>query len=119
MSDRVTKINVGTVDTDILVNLAYHFPHWSRNNLNELWMVCGKDERIPIHNVVHTIDCDVLDVVPAIHALTGADTTSKVGTKKEALNVAVKEHHRIMSFGKEQFSEDDVRCREVFSFLPL
>ena len=61
--------------------------------------------RIPFHNVVQTMDCDVLDVLPAIHALTGSDTSSKVGTKKEALNIAVKEHGRIMSFGKEQYSE--------------
>ena len=80
MNDRVTKINVGRVDADILVNLAYQFSHWSRNNLNELWMVCRKDLRIPIHNVVHTMDCDVLDVLPA---LAGSDTSSKVSTKKK------------------------------------
>jgi hypothetical protein len=28
------------------------------------------------------------------------------GTKKKALNVAVKEYHKVKSFGKEQFSEE-------------
>ena len=114
MTDRVTKVNVARVDTDILVNLAYHFTHWNQCNLSELWMICGKNEKVPLHNIIHTLNRNVLDVLPAIHALTGCDTTSKVGAKKEALNVAVNEYHNLVSFGKDKISEEMIKNAEQY-----
>ena len=63
--DQVTKVTVATVDTDILVNLAYHFTHWNQHNLSELG--CGKNEKVPLHNIIHTLNRNVLDVLPGIH----------------------------------------------------
>ena len=40
---------------------------------------------MPIHDLVNETDKDFIDILLAIYALTGCDTTSKVGTKKKAI----------------------------------
>ena len=58
---------------------------------------------------------DVVDVLPAVHALSGCDTTSKVGTKKSVLQAAEETgHEQLHSFGKLPLSDDMVSAVQKF-----
>ena len=72
--DNFTKVIVASSDADIFVNLIYHFTCWQFSNLEELWMLSGKkseQQAVPIHDLVAQFDGSVIDVLPAVHALTG------------------------------------------------
>ena len=59
------------------------------NGLSELWMYAGVGDStkyIPLH-LIFERKPELCCVLPAIHILTGCDTTSKVGTKLSALNL--------------------------------
>ena len=60
--------------------------------MNELLFLTGRASSVsavPVHDIVNEINSDVVDVLPATHALTGCDTTSKVGSKAAALKTAI------------------------------
>ena len=68
------KIVVASPDTDIFVNLIYHFNRWVYADLLQLWMVSGKrgsNDAVPTHDLVEKLDENVIDVLPAVHALIG------------------------------------------------
>ena len=59
------------------------------NPLSELWMRAGVGDStryIPLH-LIFERKPELCSVFPAIHILTGCDTTGKVGTKLSALNL--------------------------------
>ena len=61
------------------------------------------------------IDQELAEVLPAIHALTGCDTTSKVGTKARALKVGVLSGYKLLySFGRDNIHEDMIYDAEKF-----
>ena len=53
---------VASPDTDVFVNAVYHFTQWT---------YCGGKQAFPAHDLVQTIDNNIIDVLPAVHALTG------------------------------------------------
>ena len=58
---------------------------------------------------------DFADVLPAVHALSGCDTTCKAGTKKSVLQAAEETgHEQLCSFGKLPLSDDMVSAAEKF-----
>ncbi|XP_057301782.1 uncharacterized protein LOC130636171 isoform X2 [Hydractinia symbiolongicarpus] len=89
--ERFEKVIVASPDTDVFVCSVYHFKRWIFNGLNELWVVSGRSGTtvaFPVHDLAERIAPEVIDILPAVHALTGCDTTSKIGTKTAALKVA-------------------------------
>ena len=42
---------------------------------------------LSIPKIAETLERDVISVLPAVHALSGCDSTSKIGSKKTALKV--------------------------------
>ena len=59
--------------------------------LEVLWVIKGQgnsSRAVPVHHLVRLMKSDVVDALPAVHTLSGSDTTSKVGTKKSALQAA-------------------------------
>ena len=51
------------------------------------------------------MESELIDILPAIHALTGCDTTSKVGTKAKALIKGKKGVYTLLcNFGKEEIN---------------
>ena len=50
------------------------------------------DSSVPIHQLVGTmnvdVDVDVIEIFPAVHALTGCETSCKIRTKAAALKTA-------------------------------
>ena len=58
---------------------------------------------------------DFIDILPAIHALTGCDTTSKMGTKKKAIKKENKNaYHLLCYFGKNKISVSMIADAEKF-----
>ena len=81
----VNTIVVAIEDTDVIVSLLYHYGE-TRSNLglkhswSNIWS--GTKRKIhPIPSIVYDIGHGTVKHMPAAHARTGADTTSKVGTK--------------------------------------
>ena len=61
------------------------------------------------------MDPCVADIMPAVHALSGCDTTSKVATKASALHTAEKTvYEQLQSFGKCPISEEMIAAAEKF-----
>ena len=76
-------------DTDVMVLALYFNTDLKTNRLPELWMRAGVGDftrYIPLHLIFERRP-ELCCVLPAIHILTGCDTTSKVGTKLSALNL--------------------------------
>ena len=72
--ENFTKVIVASSDTDILVNLVHHYLRWQYSNLQELWLLSGtrnNQQAISVHDLTLQFDGPVLDVLPAVHALTG------------------------------------------------
>ena len=91
--DKFSKVVIASSDTNVLVCVLYHFNHWIYSGLNELWIISGKKGSInftPVHKIVNVMDSNVIDILPAVHALTGCDATSKVGTTSATFQAAMK-----------------------------
>jgi hypothetical protein len=74
------RIIVKSSDTDVLVLCVHYFP--SLQHTDELWFQTGaisstKDGRrfIPVHDICNSIDPVIYKILPAVHAVTGCDTT--------------------------------------------
>lgn len=85
--ENIHRIIVVSPDTDVIVCLLYHFEEtFHLNGLLELWVLCGQGKTcraLPIHTLSKYIPHNVIHVLPAVHALTGCDSTSKISTKKK------------------------------------
>ena len=70
---------------------------------------------IPVHDVVSGIDSSVAESLPAIHALSGCDSTSKIGTKKSALKTAqALRCEQVLSFAKAPIMDGMIRSAEKY-----
>ena len=68
------RVIVASPDTDVFTNLVHHFTRWQFSDLEELWVLKGNKTEYtatPIHILVSHYDSEVIDVLPAVHALTG------------------------------------------------
>ena len=87
-------------------------------NLQELWMICGKGETtraVSLHAVATKIEATLIDVLPALHALTGCDTTSKICSKTAALKIADTDIiENLVTFGKTDINVDMFITAEKF-----
>ena len=102
------RVIVASPDTDVFVCLVYHFNRWIYSNLNEIWMIAGQGHTkryIAIHDIVKAIPQELSDVLPAVHSLTGCDTTSKISTKYTAIKAVNKDnYHLLTEFGKSKIN---------------
>ena len=76
--------------------------------LETLWLNKGSGvNRVvyPLHKLVHKLGAELVQHLPAIHALTGADTTSKVGTKKGILKQSALFNEHLNGFGTSPLTE--------------
>ena len=117
------SVIVASEDTDVFVGLLHHFPLWAQHDLSELWMVCGKGDNsraVPIHEIVEVMDASVIEVLPTVHAPSGCDTTSKIGTKKAALRAAFDQGWELLkTFGNSPISDEMIMKAEKFLILCL
>lgn len=79
----VRSVLVLSPDADVLTCLLYHLQKtWT---LDELYLKLGRGKTVPLHMLVQKLEHDIVANLPAIHALSGCDTTSKVGSKLACL----------------------------------
>ena len=101
-------------DTDIMVNIVYHHIKWKTYGLREIWML-QSGTVTPLHEIHDSLPKEAISILPAIHALTGCDTTAKVGTKLQAFSASKKaEHFQLRDFGVNPLDQDMVSSAECF-----
>ena len=98
-------------DADVFICLSHHFSSkWKQCGLEELWVLCGQgsySRAVPLHKLLLQIPCELVAVLPAAHALSGCDTTSKVATKHAVLKVAEQYGADLLvDFGTKDFSPE-------------
>ena len=77
------------------------YPHYiisvnSSSLIWKLWFVTGRGNSrtfFPIHDLATDLDSDLVEVLPAIHALTRCDTANKVGIKSRAVRERADYYH--------------------------
>ena len=115
---RFGSVVVASSDTDIFVSAAHHFNKLMYNDLQELWLISGRSESrsvVPINDLVDAMDPDFIEVLPAIHALTGCDTTSKFGTKSKAVIEGMKNGYNLLyTFGRDEINDQMIADAEKF-----
>ena len=75
----------------------------------------------PVHEAFSQLTKEMVNMLPAIHAITGYDTTSKVGTKKKAIiNMKNGKHLGLVNFGTAPVNDKMVTDAEKFliDYLP-
>jgi hypothetical protein len=116
--DKYTRVIVASSDTDVYITLLYQLQEqYTRSGLKELWIMCGakhKKRTIPLHLLMEKTNSSVIRVLPAMHALTGCDTTSKFGTKPAALKKCSNFADLLIGFGSAPITEDMMVKSETF-----
>ena len=115
---RFDSVTIASPDTDVFVSAIHHFSKLMYFDLQELWFISGRSESktvVPVHDMVGSMEPDLIEVLPASHALTGCDTTSKVGTKGKAVKEGIKNGYNLLySFGKDEISNQMITDAEKF-----
>ena len=111
---RVQSVLVDSPDTDVFVNLIFHFNKtWQ---LQKLYVKLGNRKTrktVPVHLLVHQLDNGLVLCLPAIHALGGCDSTSKVGPKLSGLKASM-DLSLLEGFGVEELSPQITSNAEKF-----
>ena len=112
------NVIIDSPDTDVLVSSIYHFGQLMFFDLKELWFITGRSSSrfiIPVHDSVNGMESDLIDILPAAHALTDCDTTSKVGTNAAAFKTAEKYGYELIySFGKSELTDQMINDAKRF-----
>jgi len=80
----MTRIVILSSDTDVFVVAMYFCHILAANGLAKLCLRAGvgnKTQLIPLHVIAVKVEKAMYEVLPATHALTCSDSTSKFGTK--------------------------------------
>jgi len=110
-----TSMTLLSGDTDVFVCLLYPFTvSWRDLGLQELWLICNSSIKrviLPLHDICSELENDLIKCLPAVHALTGCDTTSKIATKSAALNAVQKlgSSSLVLDFSSPQLTESSVQ----------
>ena len=116
----LTSLTLSSGDTDVFVFLLYHFTaNWRNLGLQELWLIRNsglKRSILPLHDVCAALGDELVWCLPALHALIGCDTTSKISTKSAALKSVSKPENSslIKNFNNLQLTESAVQMAETF-----
>ena len=77
------RIIINCSDTDVLVLCVHYYPRMQ--NTDQLWLLMGsvtsiKGGRryIPVHDLCSSLSSITCEILSAVHALTGCDTTSAI-----------------------------------------
>ncbi|KAK5886569.1 hypothetical protein CesoFtcFv8_017591 [Champsocephalus esox] len=93
--------------------------NWRDLGLKELWLVRNSGVRrsiLPLHDICLALGDELTKCLPALHALTGCDTTSKISTKLAALNAVRKPENSslILNFDSPQLTENAIQLADTF-----
>ncbi|KAK4317056.1 hypothetical protein Pmani_011868 [Petrolisthes manimaculis] len=110
----VKSVLVDSPDTDVLVNLIFHFKKtWQ---LQKLFVKLGNrrnKKTVPVHLLVDQLDNNLVLCLRAIHALSGCDSTSKVGPKLSGMKSSM-DLSLLAGFGVEELSPQMISNAEKF-----
>jgi len=84
----MTWIVILSSGTDVFIVAMYFCHPLAVNGLAELWLrdgVGNKTRFIPLHVIAVKVGKPMSEVLPATHALTSCDSTSKCGTKADGI----------------------------------
>ena len=115
-----TSITLSSGDTDVFVCLLYHFVvNWSHLGLDELWLIRNsglKRSILSLKKICLSLGEELIKCLPALHALTGCDTTSKIATKLAALNaIRIPESIPLLAnFDRPQLTDNEIKLAENF-----
>ena len=73
-TESIERVIIASGDTDVFVCSIYHYSRWAYRGLKELWIVSGNSDSktvLPIHKLAEKLSSDAIDILPAVHALTG------------------------------------------------
>ena len=110
MSHAIKVENYGSVviaypDTDTFVSLLQHFCKLKYFNLEVVSSRGNFRTFFPIHELANDLRSDLVRSLPAIHALSGCDTSSKIGTKCRAVMEGASCYHLLEAFGRDALSD--------------
>ena len=80
------SVVIASPDTHIFASTLHNFCKLKYFDLEELWFVSGRGNSgtfFSIHDLTNYLNSHLVEILPAIHALTGIDTASKFGTNSE------------------------------------
>ena len=103
-----TRIVILSSDTDVLVVAMYFYHIFTANGLRELWLRGGVGDStrfIPLHVIADKVGRPMCEVLPAMHALTGCDITSKFSTKSAGIKAEPVLY--LQDFGRAQTNVQD------------
>lgn len=118
----IEDVFIKSADTDIFV-IAVHFWHkLSSIGCRGLWFEGSnkKENLVSCHLAAVSLGENICKILPALHALTGCDTTSRFGTKKQCLNAAseVFVQDALFTFGNDSETPMDInKVEEVCTYL--
>lgn len=103
---QVSAIVVSSRDTDVLVLLLAHF---ASINSDKVWMKAGtlkKQKFIPIYAVDAKLRDALLGTLPALHAISGCDTTPLLTghSKNSCFKVFIEHHSPLKELGRGDLS---------------
>lgn len=120
------RVVIKSPDTDVLVICVHYFEQLS--NISELWIETGRTTNttnlhryIPVHGIFGSISLSFCRSLPAIHALTGCDSTSsifKIG-KNTVYKVASKDAHLCQELSCLTFGLEDEALSAARHFFCL
>ena len=76
-------------DTDASASLIHYLPDFLGLGLQEIWIMFGIDDKtrfLPLHLSLYKIGVPKCKVIYKAHILTGADSTSNIGSKQSVIN---------------------------------
>jgi len=110
----VQSVLVDSPDTDVFVNLIFHFKKtWQ---LQKLFVKLGNRKSrntVPVHLLVDQLNNNLVSCLPAIHALSGCDSTSKVRSTLSGMKASV-DLSLLEGFGAEELSAQMMSNAEKF-----
>ena len=111
----IRRAYVISPDTDVFICILSHqIRSWKKEFEIFVKMGARKTSKIfPTHEVWQFIENNILSVLPAVHALTGCDTTSSIGNKVAFLRKSV-DITSIIDFGTVEFTEQIISGAERF-----
>ena len=95
----------------------HHYSQLVYFGLNEFSFVIGRGNSltiVPIHDLVEKMSA-IIEILPAGHAFTGCETTSKIGTNAAALKTAnACGYEHLCLFGKHELTNEMIYNDEQF-----
>lgn len=111
---------VKSADTDVFVLLLFHL-QCSWDKMETLYMTLGNQgsrKTFPLHLLLTQIDKELILNLPALHSLSGCDTTSKVGSKLACFTKPL-DLELLSGFGTAQLTEEMISNAETLLLQTL